>query len=134
MNQIQKPRFKVTTKAVRGRFSKLLGKCKKTEREETRASGIEDTEEDKFYQGLAAISERITVPSVNPQQLSCALHLAWTASAYRMLKQSMPNAEGFINLSGCSQRSLSHNLIRDQAYFSLASPRSSYHVTLTARV
>ena len=45
--------FKVTSRPVRDRFSKLLVKFKKTEQEEARASGIEGTEEDEIYQGLA---------------------------------------------------------------------------------
>ena len=59
LNKLQNPIFKVTKRAFRDRFPKLLGNFKKTEREEARASGIEGTEVDEICQGLADIKERM---------------------------------------------------------------------------
>eukprot|EP00794_Sanderia_malayensis_P002113 gene2113-biopygen1891 len=59
LNQMTKPAFRVAVRAVRDRFSKLMDKFKKIEKEEARASGIQRADFDELYRGLSDINDRI---------------------------------------------------------------------------
>ena len=87
---------KVTSRAVWDRFSKLLVKFKKNEREEARASGIEGTEEDEIYQELADISERME------ETVS-----AWENANGKLKEKENNNKEGAIDIMKKATESLS---------------------------
>eukprot|EP00794_Sanderia_malayensis_P017837 gene17837-biopygen15266 len=59
LNKLTNPAFRVAVRAVRDRFSKLMEKFKKIEKEEERASGIQGADFDELYRGLSDINDRI---------------------------------------------------------------------------
>ena len=59
LNKLERPKCRVAVRAVRDSFFKLIDKFNKNEKEEARASGIEEAEFDEIYMGLTDISQRI---------------------------------------------------------------------------
>ena len=59
LNALEAPTFRVSVRAVRDRFAKLLKNFKENEREEARASGIDGADYDEIYRGLTDIDIRI---------------------------------------------------------------------------
>ena len=59
LNKLAKPKFRVTVRSVRDRFTKMVERYKKLEKEEDNASGIAGAEFDEVYQGMVDIFERM---------------------------------------------------------------------------
>ena len=59
LNKLEKPKFRVTVRSVRDRFTKMVERFKKLEKEEDNASGITGAEFDEVYQGMMDIFERM---------------------------------------------------------------------------
>ena len=59
LNKLEKPKFRVTVRSVRDRFTKMVEKYKKLDNEEARATGITGREFDEVYQGMTDILERM---------------------------------------------------------------------------
>lgn len=59
LNKLEKPKFRVTVRSVRDKFTKMVAKYKKIENDETTASGITGKEFDEVYRGMTDILERI---------------------------------------------------------------------------
>ena len=59
LNKLEKPKFRVTVRSVRDRFTKMVERYKKLEKEEDNASGIAGAEFDEVYQGMMDIFERM---------------------------------------------------------------------------
>ena len=57
LNKLERPKCRVA--AVRDSFFKLIDKFNKNEKEEARASGIEEAEFDEIYMGLTDINQRM---------------------------------------------------------------------------
>ena len=112
LNKIQNPIFKVTKRAVRDRFSKLLEKFKKTEREEARASGIEGTEVDEICQGLADITERMEEAAS-----------AWKDSNAKEKEKENHNKERAIDMRKKATESLSETRKRKEMEENEVTPR-----------
>lgn len=59
LNKLEKPKFRVTVRSVRDRFTKMVERYKKLEKEEENATGIAGVEFDEVYQGMIDIFERM---------------------------------------------------------------------------
>ena len=59
LNKLEKSKFRVTVRSVRDRFTKMVERYKKLEKEEDNASGIAGAEFDEVYQGMMDIFERM---------------------------------------------------------------------------
>jgi hypothetical protein len=65
LNKLEKPKFRVTVRSVRDRFTKMVEKYKKLENEEARATGITGAEFDEVYQGMVDIFDRMDEAKIN---------------------------------------------------------------------
>eukprot|EP00112_Aurelia_sp_Birch-Aquarium-sp1_P019876 Seg500.6 transcript_id=Seg500.6/GoldUCD/mRNA.D3Y31 product="hypothetical protein" protein_id=Seg500.6/GoldUCD/D3Y31 len=59
LKALEAPKFRVSVRAVRDRFAKLMKNFKENEREEARASGIDGVDYDEIYRGLTDIDLRM---------------------------------------------------------------------------
>ena len=59
LNKLEKSKFRVTVRSVRDRFTKMVERYEKLEKEEDNASGIAGAEFDEVYEGMMDIFERM---------------------------------------------------------------------------
>ncbi len=79
LNALEAPKFRVSVRAVREKFGKLMKSFKENEREEVRASGIEGADYDEIYRGLTDIDLRMeevkALQEEKDQRQQCKEHL-----------------------------------------------------------